>query len=112
MIPSRTWFPGTLQERGAWFQNFADQIAVIGSTLGLTVSDVTSVTEDNTMVQFLATSAVSLEAYKDAVRQFRITLTEGDIGDPTPVFPANFAPSPASPGCCSRARSRTRHSSW
>lgn len=36
MIPNRRWFPGTLQERAAWFDNFDTQMQAIGAGLGFT----------------------------------------------------------------------------
>lgn len=98
MIPSKHWFPGSLQERAAWFQNFATQFAAVAVSLGFVAADATAVTNDNAIVQFLAGVATELDAYKDAVRQYRIIITEGDIGNPTPAFPANPAftlPAPA-----------------
>lgn len=88
MIPSRTWFPQSLQERAAWYDNFNTQIQTIGATLTLTAADLTAIAGDNVIFQAVANIAVELEAYKDAVRQYRIIITEGDIGDPTPAFPA------------------------
>lgn len=43
------------------------------------------------MVQFIAEATVGIDAYKKAAREFRISLTEGAIGDPAPVFRANPA---------------------
>lgn len=88
MIPSRRWFPLSLQERAAWYENFNTQIQTIGATLTLVPADLTAIAGDNVILQALASIAVELEAYKDAVRQYRIIITEGDIGDPTPAFPA------------------------
>lgn len=87
MIPSKHWFPGPLQERAAWFDNFATQFAVLGVPLGFVAADVTAVNDDNQVVQFLGEVAVELGAYSEAVRQYRVIITEGDIGDPTPLFP-------------------------
>jgi hypothetical protein len=89
MIPSSSWFPRSLQERAAWYENFNLQVQTSGATLGLTISDVTQIGEDNAMMQFLATAAVTLEAYNEAVTQFRNIITAGDIGDTPPPFPAD-----------------------
>lgn len=88
MIPNRRWFPGTLQERAAWFNNFDTQFQMIGPTLGFTAADVTAVTNDKQNLQDIAVIAMQLDAYAEAVRQYRIIITEGAIGDPTPGFPA------------------------
>lgn len=98
MIPSRAWFPQSLQERAAWFDNFKTQFASVSVNLGFTAADVTAVTDDNAAFQFLAQTAVSLDAYKEAVRQYRIILTEGNIGDPDPAFPPNPTFNPPLPG--------------
>ena len=95
MIPSRKWFPSALQERAAWFNNFTLQMQTVGLTLGFVIGELNALGEDNQRVQFLADSAVALEAYKDAVRQYRIILTEGSIGDPTPAFPADLVLTPS-----------------
>lgn len=89
MIPSRRWFPLSLQERAAWFDNFRNVFSVNGVSLGFTPANIASVENDNTCVQFLAATAVSLEAFKNAVLQYRVIVTEGKIGEPTPAFPAN-----------------------
>jgi hypothetical protein len=39
-------------------------------------------------MQFLATADTQLKAYQDAVRQYRILMTEGDVGDPVVAFPS------------------------
>lgn len=94
MLPSKKWFPTSLQERAAWFDNFNIQFGTVGASLGFTAADVTSVGNDNQIVQFVATAAVELEAYREAVRQYRLIMLEGKIGETVPAFPANptFAP--------------------
>lgn len=91
MIPSRRWFPTTLQERAAWYDNFATQFNVLATQLGFTALDQSVVDADNDVMQFLASTALALDGYKEAVRQYRVIITEGNIGDPTPAFPANPA---------------------
>ena len=91
MIPSPKWFPSSLQDRAAWFDNFNTQMQAIGTTLGFTAPELLSLNRDNDAIQFLATSAVTLDAYADAVRTYRRVITEGNIGDPTPEFPADIA---------------------
>lgn len=91
MIPNPKWFPTSLQERAAWYQNFATQFVVVGTQLGFTALDQSAIAADNAMIQFLANTAVELEAYKDAARQFRVIITEGNIGEPMPAFPADPA---------------------
>lgn len=96
MIPSKHWFPGTLPARALWYQNFATQILAIGvGTLSLPVADVTAVSNDNEDFQSIADTTVAVENFAAAVRAYRITLTEGNTGDPQPVFPSeNFSGPP------------------
>lgn len=91
MIPSQTWFPTNLQERAAWYENFDDNIQLIGAGLGLTVPELASIASDNDVMQFLAETDVTVTAYTDAIRNYRKTITEGDIGDAVPDFPADIA---------------------
>ena len=90
MIPSRTWFPTTLQERAAWYENFTAQLLILATVLGLTGDDTDPIVEDNGVMGFLAAAAVTSDAYIDAIRTYRRAVTEGDIGDPTPGFPAGI----------------------
>lgn len=89
MIPSRLWFPTNFAARADWYKNFAEQFAVLAAGLGFTPADVTAVENDNEVMQFLAGAVVELKAYEDAVRQYRIIITEDNSGKPTPLFPAN-----------------------
>ncbi|MET0753762.1 MAG: hypothetical protein ABWZ66_10335 [Pyrinomonadaceae bacterium] len=89
MIPSKRWFPTNLPARALWMQNFATQFALVAASLGFTVADVTGVENDNTALQYLADIYNQIKAYEDAVRQYRIIITEGDIGKTNPQFPAN-----------------------
>lgn len=100
MVPSNRWFPASLQDRAAWFDNFANNFSNVAVSLGFTLADSTEVAADNAAMQFIANTAVALEAYKDGIRGYRIALTEGNIGDPAPAFPANVtftAPDPPRP---------------
>jgi len=91
MIPSRLWFPTNFAARADWYKNFAEQFAVLAAGLGFTPADVTAVENDNEVMQFLAGVVVEMKAYEDAVRQYRIIITESDVGQMTPMFPANPA---------------------
>jgi hypothetical protein len=86
-IPSRAWFPAGLQDRAAWFDNFASQFSAIGLSLGFTAPQITIVQSDNVCIHALAAGKVTLDAFVDAVMQYRKNVTEGDVGDPTPAFP-------------------------
>ena len=88
MKPSTRWFPSSLQERAAWYSNFNTQFTAVGLSLGFTAGEAAAVNNDNAMIQSIASIAVQLESYTDAMRQFRLIMTEGNIGEPTPGFPS------------------------
>lgn len=88
MIPSHKWFPLSLAERVLWFANFAAQFAIIADTLGMTAK-VAQVNDDNTVMQFIGEADTNVNAYQEAVRQYRKIITEQSPGTPTPEFPDN-----------------------
>ena len=90
-IPSRTWFPQSLQDRAAWYSNFSAQIVPLGPSLGLVAADLSKIGDDNNVIQFLADIDLQLEAFADGVREYRKVVTEGAVGSPAPAFPANPA---------------------
>lgn len=91
MTPSSTYFPKSLQERAAWFDNFETQFAQIAVSLGFTLADVTVVSNDNAVFQFCASTTVELDAFVKAFRQYRKMVTEGSVGEPTSAYPPNPA---------------------
>lgn len=93
MIPSQKWFPTNLPARAAWFQNFSTQFGISAASLGFSPTDVTSVGNDNQVMQFLAQTSVDLKAYEKSAKEYLEIITESEIGKPTPEFPAdpNFA---------------------
>lgn len=90
MVPSTTWFPRSLQERAAWYQNFANNAAATGTDLGLAAADVTQIGLDNVMMQYLASGEVTVDAYVDGFKTFRRLMTEGPIGSPMPPGPGDL----------------------
>lgn len=89
MTPSNNWFPSSLQERAAWFQNFFFQFTQIAAMLGFLPAVVTQVSNDNEDFQFCANQTVEVDAFGSAFRAYRKTVTEGNIGDPAPAYPLN-----------------------
>ena len=89
MVPSNKWFSMSLQERAAWFQNFAAQFNSIAGMLGFLPATVTAVNLDRDDMVFCAQSAIEVDAYAKAVRKYRRLLTEGDVGSPATAFPTN-----------------------
>lgn len=89
MIPSYRWFPTNFAARADWFKNFNTQFAALAAGLGFKPADVTAVDNDNDVMQFLAGVVVEMKAYEDAVRQYRIIITESKVGEMTPMFPAD-----------------------
>lgn len=92
MIPSRSWFPTTLQERAAWFQNFRVQFASLYVSLGFTSDDLDVVVADNNMMQFIAEATIAVDNFDDAMRTFRKQVTEGAQGGPPPSIPGYTSP--------------------
>lgn len=89
MVPSQKWFPTNLAARALWYENFANQFSDVGLSLGFTANDIGSVTNDNDVFQFLANAIVEIEAYKKSLQQYLKIITEGNVGEPNPQFPAN-----------------------
>ena len=87
MQPSPRWFPTTLQDRAAWYQNFISKFGNIGVNLGILPAEVTTLTNDSAVMTALADAAVELDTYNAAVRQFSLYITEGSVGEPDPEFP-------------------------
>ena len=80
MNPNSRWFPTNLQDRAAWFQNFVTNFSPIATTLGFTGGEVTAIQADNEDFQSIAATTVALDTFASAVRAYRISLTEGDVG--------------------------------
>lgn len=89
MRPSHTWFPTSLQDQAAWFDNFENKFTQVAVSLGFAAADVTAVQNDNQDFQFCASATVELETFIKAFRQYRKTLTEGSVGEPAPAYPPN-----------------------
>lgn len=87
MIPSQRWFPTSIAERKAFFTNFKTNFPTVSALLELSDFD-TQVERDSAVYEFLADVATQLKAYEEAVRQYRKIITENDVGDTKPEFPA------------------------
>jgi hypothetical protein len=94
-IPSVKWYPQSLQERAAWFDNLALRFAQVAPGLGFLPADVVIVQTDNTCFQDLASGREQLDAFVEAVTAYRRNVCEGNVGDPTPVFPTAPTITPA-----------------
>ena len=80
--------------RAAGMLNFDTQMQTLATGLGISAADLAKLDDDAAAVQMLAAAAVSIDAYTAAVRQYRMIITEGNIGDPTPTFPADLVLTP------------------
>lgn len=94
MIPSQTWFPSSLADRAAWMQNFATQFTTYEAALGFVNNEANDMNNDNDDFQSIAATTVEVDAFKKAVIEYRISLTEGSIGDPQPIFPTEAFAAP------------------
>ena len=101
---SNSWFPTSLQERAAWFHNFSNQFGVVGISLGFTAEEIAALEDDSQVFEFLAGATKSIDMFVDAFRQYRLVLTEGNIGEPSPSYPPNpaFAGIPCATGIFER----------
>ena len=97
MKPSHKWFPMNLIDQAAWYKNFNTQIQLIGASLGLTPAELDMLDRDNENIQFYARVQVRLDGYRSAARGWGKSFMEGDIGDPTPFFPADLTLAPPFP---------------
>ena len=90
-VPSNTFFPQSLQERAAWLQAFVNNLTPIATTLGLTPAEVSDLGLDNEDFQSIAQTTPEVDAFRSAVREYRLSLTESPVGSPHPMFPfSNF----------------------
>lgn len=88
MVPSVKWFPSSLADRAAWFQNFATNFASLAAGLGFLPADVTANGADNDTVQALTTYSHSVDMFEKAVTAFRKEVLEGTNGSPAAAPPA------------------------
>lgn len=75
MIPSRNWFPQSLQERAAWYANFRQQFDLLAVSLGFLPGEIGPIEGDDDVMTFLAGTQVEIDGFADAVRQYRILIT-------------------------------------
>lgn len=87
VVPSHKWFPQSLAERAAWFQNFASEFENLGTGLGFTAPEIADVTADNISVQQLAQWAVTVDSFSKGMTAFRREVLEGNDGDPPASLP-------------------------
>jgi len=92
---SNNWFPTSLAEQAAWFNNFMEQFQPLATSLGFSAGEVAAISEDNGDFQSIVATTFELDAFSASLRQFRRSLCEGDVGDPQPTFPvASFTDTP------------------
>ena len=97
-IPSNTYFPASFAARVAWLQNFLTNLTPVAPMLGILPAELAALGLDVEDYQWLAATTLSVENFKASVREFRLSYTEGKVGDPQPVFPTeNFDAPPNSP---------------
>lgn len=92
MQPSSNWFPTSLQERAAWYQNFSVQFGAVGGSLGFTPAEISGIDGDNGVMQFVAEAATAVDAFADAMRQYRKVTTENPVGSPNANIPTYIPP--------------------
>jgi hypothetical protein len=89
IVPNRRWYPQDLASQAIWWANFSTQFAIVGPGLGFAAGVVPGVQDDNTVMQFVATTVDQGKAFEKAIRTYKEIITEFPVGEPTPAFPAN-----------------------
>lgn len=78
----------------------------VGATLGFSPTELSALTADQQVIEFLGITMPKLDAYSQSVRDFKDEWTQGDVGDPASTFPADVSFTPPSPipptGCYER----------
>jgi hypothetical protein len=67
--------------------NFVGALAPIAAMLGITPAEMAELEKDNEDLQSIAITTVLAESFIASLREYRISVTEGRIGLPQPVFP-------------------------
>jgi hypothetical protein len=67
--------------------NFVGALAPIAAMLGITPAEMAELEKDNEDLQSIAMTTVLAESFIASLREYRISVTEGRIGLPQPVFP-------------------------
>lgn len=100
IVPLQSCVPTDLQGRAAFMQNWSDQMQLIGATLGYATGELDRIKDDNTIVQFLASAAVTVEAYRGAMtghRRGMLATPNGSATPDLPVFSGLVLPATSSP---------------
>ena len=86
------WLPRTLEALAPWYANFALKFEQFAPELGFTLADITSVKNDNAVVQWLAIAEPAFESNLDGFRVFRDITLYGEKTDPKPDEPVTVLP--------------------
>ena len=81
-VPSPTFYPTNLQARAAWHANNNAHAQAEGLNYGLTQANLEQIKDDNNMMQFIAGSFVTLDAFEKAWTAFRNGITTEAVGTP------------------------------
>lgn len=75
-----------------WFSNFSLKFGQFAGELGFDAAEVTAVTNDNLVVQWLLDAEHAFEANLDGFRSFRDETLYAEKNDPAPAEPINVLP--------------------
>jgi hypothetical protein len=89
--PNQSCVPGDLQGQAGWFGNWNAQMQIVGASLGFSPAELDRIKDDNTYLQFMAEAALSVEAYRGAMTDFRRGILVRRNGSTTPDYPSAFA---------------------
>lgn len=82
-----SWYPRSLAQRIPWHANFTTQAAATGVARGLTVAQVSQIATDAGVVASMVNYLALVDAFSQAVTEFKDILLEGDATDPLPPVP-------------------------
>jgi hypothetical protein len=89
--PNQTCVPTDLQGQAGWFGNWNAQMQIVGASLGFSPAELDRIKDDNTYLQFMAEAALSVEACRGAMTDFRRGILVRRNGSTTPGYPSAFA---------------------
>jgi len=88
------FYPDKLADRVAWHANFSAQAAATGVARGLTAGQVTQIAADAIEVSNIVNYLEAVDAFSQAVTEYKNIMLEGDPGaslPPVPTVPATIS---------------------
>ncbi|RIJ98984.1 MAG: hypothetical protein DCC46_10110 [Armatimonadetes bacterium] len=105
------WYPKSIPALIPWHANFSTQASATGTSHGLTTSQVQQIGSDNAVVASCIPYVEGVEAFAQAVTEWRNLLLSGPNGTalpPVPTVPTTFVYPPGPPPALPSIEFRTR----